>query len=63
MLFGMAAVIEAFLSPTAAPYALKVAVAAASVLLMLFYFVILGYPRRADYPGKEQAHVGSGFPA
>ncbi|MGO8751201.1 MAG: stage II sporulation protein M [Thermoguttaceae bacterium] len=61
MLFGMAAVIEAFLSPTAAPYALKVAVAAASVLLMLFYFVILGYPRRADYPGKEQAHVGQAF--
>ena len=45
ILFAMAAAIKAFLSPTAAPYPLKAAVAVGSVLLLLFYFVVLGYPR------------------
>jgi uncharacterized membrane protein SpoIIM required for sporulation len=45
-LFAMAGVIEAFLSPSSAPYALKAAVAVASTLLLIFYFVGLGIMRR-----------------
>ncbi len=41
----LAAVIEAFLSPSAAPYPIKVAVAILSAGMLMFYFVILGYPR------------------
>jgi uncharacterized membrane protein SpoIIM required for sporulation len=46
LMFFLAAMIEAFLSPSAAPYPVKVAVAAVSAGGLAFYFVILGYPRR-----------------
>ena len=44
VLFVLAAMIEAFLSPSEAPYAIKAAVAVLSCVLLLFYFVGLGYP-------------------
>jgi uncharacterized membrane protein SpoIIM required for sporulation len=46
ILFFFAALIEAFLSPSGAPYAVKAAVAILSSGLLMFYFVVLGYPRR-----------------
>jgi uncharacterized membrane protein SpoIIM required for sporulation len=46
VLFVLAATIEAFLSPSLAPYAIKAGVAILSSVLLLFYFVVLGYPRR-----------------
>jgi uncharacterized membrane protein SpoIIM required for sporulation len=46
LMFFLAAMIEAFLSPSAAPYPVKVTVAAVSAGALAFYFVILGYPRR-----------------
>jgi uncharacterized membrane protein SpoIIM required for sporulation len=45
ILFCMAAAIEAFLSPSAAPYWIKALVAVLSGGLMMFYFVMLGRPR------------------
>ena len=47
VLFTMAAGIEAYLSPSAAPYAIKAVVAILSASLLLFYLFVLGYPRRA----------------
>jgi uncharacterized membrane protein SpoIIM required for sporulation len=47
-LFLLAAGIEAFVSPSAAPYAVKAGVAVLSVVILLFYFVVLGYPDRKD---------------
>lgn len=46
VLFVLAAAIEAFLSPSLAPYAIKAGVAIVSCVLLLFYIVVLGYPRR-----------------
>jgi len=51
ILFGLAGIIEASLSPSAAPYALKAGVAVLSCAIMVFYFVFLGYPR------GEQPHA------
>jgi uncharacterized membrane protein SpoIIM required for sporulation len=48
ILFFLAALIEGFLSPSAAPYAVKAAVALTSSGLLMFYFVVLGYPREDD---------------
>ncbi len=45
ILFCLAAVIEGFISPSGLPYSAKVGVAFVSAALLLFYFVILGYPR------------------
>jgi len=45
ILFLMAALIEAFLSPSAAPYWVKAGVAVLSAGILMFYFIILGYPR------------------
>ncbi|MGA2033207.1 MAG: stage II sporulation protein M [Thermoguttaceae bacterium] len=45
VLFLLAAGIEAFLSPTAAPYWIKAGVAIASTVMLLFYFFVLGFPR------------------
>lgn len=45
VMFGMAAMIEAFLSPSAAPYWVKALVGVLSASLLMFYFVILGRPR------------------
>ncbi len=46
ILFFLAALIEGFLSPSAAPYWLKAFVAIFTSGLLMFYFVILGFPRR-----------------
>lgn len=44
VLFGLAALIEGFVSPSQAPYAVKAGVALLSSLLLGFYFVLLGQP-------------------
>lgn len=46
IMFFLAAMIEGFLSPSPAPYWIKALVAVVSVGTLMFYFVILGYPRR-----------------
>jgi len=46
VMFVMAAIIEGFLSPSAAPYWIKALVAIVSSGLLAFYFIILGFPRR-----------------
>jgi uncharacterized membrane protein SpoIIM required for sporulation len=46
IMFFLAAMIEGFLSPSPAPYGIKALVAVLSAGLLMFYFVILGYPRR-----------------
>ena len=56
VMFFMAALIEGFLSPSAAPYWLKVAVAILSSSLLAFYFVVLGFPRRLTVP-QQQPHA------
>ncbi len=45
-MFFMAALIEGFLSPSSAPYWIKAAVAIVSTVFLLFYFFVLGFPRR-----------------
>lgn len=46
-MFFFAAMIEAFISPSALPYAVKASVAVISSGLLMFYFVVLGFPRRS----------------
>lgn len=48
LLFCLAALIEGYISPSALPYSIKASVAGLSTCLLLFYFVILGYPRADD---------------
>ncbi len=43
-MFGLAALIEGFLSPSSAPYAIKAFVAVLSSGLLMVYFILLGYP-------------------
>jgi uncharacterized membrane protein SpoIIM required for sporulation len=50
VLFFLAALIEGLLSPSSAPYSVKAAVAILSSGALMFYFVILGFPR-----GNEDA--------
>jgi uncharacterized membrane protein SpoIIM required for sporulation len=45
VLFFLAALIEGFLSPSAAPYWIKATVAVLSCGALTFYFVVLGFPR------------------
>lgn len=45
IMFVMAAMIEGFLSPSAAPYWVKATVAVISSGILSFYFLILGFPR------------------
>lgn len=45
LMFLVAAAIEGFISLSPIPYAFKAAVGATSTALLLFYFVLLGYPR------------------
>lgn len=47
LLFAMAAMIEAYVSPAPIPYAYKAGVAVLSAGLLMFYFVGLGIPREA----------------
>jgi uncharacterized membrane protein SpoIIM required for sporulation len=45
IMFLLAALIEGFLSPSAAPYPLKAAVGVISAGMLMYYFVFLGYPK------------------
>jgi uncharacterized membrane protein SpoIIM required for sporulation len=45
IMFALAALIEGLLSPSAAPYPVKLAVGIGSAGLLMYYFVFLGYPR------------------
>lgn len=47
ILFFLAALIEGFISPSILPYWTKATIAVLSTLLLLFYFVVLGFPRSA----------------
>lgn len=53
LLFGLAALIEGYLSPSGAPYQLKVAVAILSTVLMLGY--VIGFGLTAQLNEKAQA--------
>ena len=53
IMFLMAAAIEGFISPSAAPYWVKASVGVFSAGTLVWYFVILGYPRD-DYSRDEQ---------
>lgn len=46
IMFALAAMIEGYLSPSPAPYWIKATVAVLSAGMLMFYFVILGYPQR-----------------
>jgi uncharacterized membrane protein SpoIIM required for sporulation len=46
LMFLVAACIEAFVSPSSLPYPAKAGVAIVSCGILMFYFVMLGYPRR-----------------
>ena len=48
VLFLLAAGIEAFISPSSAPYAVKAGVAALSIVMLVSYFIVFGYPGRKD---------------
>ena len=52
VLLLLAALIEAFISPTGIPYAIKLAVALLCVAALVFYFVVLGYPRTGEPPNR-----------
>jgi uncharacterized membrane protein SpoIIM required for sporulation len=52
-MFFTAALIEGFLSPSAAPYWLKASVAILSSSLLAFYFVVLGFPRGVTMPARR----------
>jgi uncharacterized membrane protein SpoIIM required for sporulation len=46
VMFFLAAMIEGFISPFAVlPFAVKVGVSVLSTMMLMFYFVVLGYPR------------------
>ena len=47
VLFFLAALIEGFVSPSSAPYWFKATVAVIASGTLMFYFIILGYPREA----------------
>lgn len=53
IMFMIAALIEGFLSPSAAPYWLKATVAIVSSAILAFYFVVLGFPRGAPPSAME----------
>ena len=46
ILFFLAACTEAFLSPSGLPYVMKAAFAIVASAALMFYFVVLGFPRR-----------------
>jgi len=50
VLFFLAALIEAFISPSGyIPYSVKISVAVISSGILLFYFLVLGFPRRQQH--------------
>lgn len=54
VMFFAAALIEGFLSPSAAPYWVKVMVAIVSSCLLTFYFIVLGFPRGIATPVRRE---------
>ncbi len=52
ILFFLAAGIEGFISPSALPYGIKVLVAAISTAMLVFYIVMLGWPRQELAAGE-----------
>jgi uncharacterized membrane protein SpoIIM required for sporulation len=59
ILFFMAAMIEAFISPSALPYWFKATIAVLCSGLLMTYFVILGYPRDALIPSDVPTYRSS----
>jgi len=55
VMLAMAAMIEAFLSPSTAPYVVKVFVAITSSILLVFYIFVLGSPKNAKTAAGEVA--------
>src|SRR6185436_6001 len=53
VMFFLAALIEGFLSPSAAPYAVKIFVALLSSGLLAVYFIVLGFPNEVKPPGTK----------
>jgi uncharacterized membrane protein SpoIIM required for sporulation len=53
VMFFAAALIEGFLSPSAAPYAVKVFVALLSSGLLAVYFIVLGFPNELNTPSSS----------
>lgn len=49
VMFCLAGLIEAFISPSNLHYAIKAFIGIASIGIMVFYFVVLGYPREAAH--------------
>ena len=49
ILFFLAAIIEAFISPSPLPYFIKGTIAVVSSTILVVYFVVLGYPRRDSH--------------
>ncbi len=47
LLFFLAAMIEGFVSPTSLPYPVKAGVAVLASGMLMFYLVVLGFPRRS----------------
>jgi uncharacterized membrane protein SpoIIM required for sporulation len=47
VMFFLAAMIEGFISPSVLPYWIKASIAVVSSALLMFYFVLLGMPRRS----------------
>ncbi|MCA9265793.1 MAG: stage II sporulation protein M [Planctomycetales bacterium] len=56
VLFVGAAFIEAFISPSALPYAIKATVAVVCSGLLMLYFVVLGFPRTAEPEAIEVSY-------
>jgi hypothetical protein len=46
-MFFLAAMIEGFLSPTGLDYTIKAAMAILSIGMLMFYFIVLGFPWKA----------------
>ena len=61
VLFLFAALIEGFISPSALPYEIKAAVSVLSCGLLLFYFVLLGYPPPEENASDEIEPARSPF--
>jgi uncharacterized membrane protein SpoIIM required for sporulation len=54
IMFLLAAGLEAFLSPSEAPYEIKALAAALSAAMLMFYFVFLGYPKETGRRMKDE---------
>jgi uncharacterized membrane protein SpoIIM required for sporulation len=59
VMLAIAAMIEAFLSPSAAPYAVKATVAIVSAVLLFFYIFVLGRPRRSVPDSEASAALAA----